>query len=138
MIIPPPYILPQIQVELYDNLMSNNNASMTKEKRRYGDGKEANMIRDELGDFDLISSEAMKLIKDNFGESLRINELKGIINAIREHLSKKGITLPKLSRNANRSFQLCVKYVQDNLEFMKDVIPLITLYDQEGEPIPVE
>lgn len=134
-------LLPQIQLDLIDNIISINNAPnincTNNKKRSYGNGKEAIMIRGDIGDFDLVSSEAMKLIKRNFGESLRLTELKGIINAVREHLSKKGIYLPRLSRNANRSFQLCVKYVQDNLEWMRDILPYVKLCDNEGTPISV-
>lgn len=134
--------IPKIQFNFINNLnpitdLAFYNITNIGNKRRYGDGKEASMIRDEIGDFDLNSSEAMELIKKNFGGSLRITELKGIINAIRDHLSKKNIYLPKLTRNANRSFQLCVKYVQDHIEWIKPLIPYVKLLDNDGNAIPV-
>lgn len=106
-------------------------------KKKYGEGKEAAMIRGEMGNFDPMSSDAMQLLKIYYGNSLRLSEIKGIINAIRDYLYLKGIFLPKLSRNANRNYQLCVKYVQDHFEIMKEIIPFVRLHDGQGNYIPV-
>lgn len=118
--------------------ISNSNIQKINNcKKKYGEGKEAAMIRDEMGGFDPMSSEAMQFLKINFGNSLRLSELKGIINAVREYFSSKGVFLPKLSRNANRNYQLCVKYVQDNFELMKRIIPYVRLCDGQGNIIPI-
>ena len=74
--------------------------------KKYGFGKEAQLVREEIGNFDISSCQAMKLLKIQFGDSLRTSEIKGIINAVSIYLESKNIYLPKLSRNAKRSFLL--------------------------------
>lgn len=117
--------------------VSNSKIKRSDSKKKYGEGKEAAMIRDEMGNFDPMTSNAMRLIKAYYGNSLRLSELKGIINAIREYLYQKDIFLPKLSRNANRNYQLCIKYIQDHFEVMKDIFPFVKLHDNQGNIIPV-
>lgn len=116
---------------MYNLVNSKNN----QRKGKFGEGKEAIMIREEIGDFNINSSDAMKLIKEYFGDSLRIFEIKGIINATRDYLSQKNINLPKLTRNENRNFQLCIKYIQNNIEIFKKIIPFIQLGDNQGRII---
>lgn len=116
---------------MYNLVNSKNN----QRKGKFGEGKEAIMIREEIGDFNINSSDAMKLIKEYFGDSLRISEIKGIINATRDYLSQKNINLPKLTRNENRNFQLCIKYIQNNIEIFKKIIPFIQLGDNQGRII---
>lgn len=117
--------------------VSNTKIKRPDSKKKYGEGKEAAMIRDEMGNFDPMTSDAMRLIKAYYGNSLRLSELKGIINAIREYLFQKDIFLPKLSRNANRNYQLCIKYIQDHFEVMRDIFPFVRLHDNLGNIIPV-
>lgn len=131
------------QIQIFPDLVIGTNMPnlfekpqlLNEKKKKYGSGKEASMIRDEMGDFDPLNSDAMKLLKENFGDSLRTNELKGIINSLRSYLVIKGIELPKLTRNANRSFLLCVKYVNDHYEILKDLIPFVKLCDDNGNNI---
>lgn len=120
-----------IDYKMYNLVNSKNN----QKKGKFGEGKEAIMIREEIGDFNINSSDAMKLIKEYFGDSLRISEIKGIINATRDYLSQKNINLPKLTRNENRNFQLCIKYIQNNIEIFKKIIPFIQLGDNQGRII---
>ncbi|KAK8866238.1 hypothetical protein M9Y10_009197 [Tritrichomonas musculus] len=120
-----------IDYKMYNLVNSKNN----QRKGKFGEGKEAIMIREEIGDFNINSSDAMKLIKEYFGDSLRISEIKGIINATRDYLSQKNINLPKLTRNENRNFQLCIKYIQNNIEIFKKIIPFIQLGDNQGRII---
>lgn len=122
-----------IDYKIYNNNLVNSKNSQRKGK--FGEGKEAIMIREEIGDFNINSSDAMKLIKEYFGDSLRISEIKGIINATRDYLSQKNINLPKLTRNENRNFQLCIKYIQNNIEIFKKIIPFIQLGDNQGRII---
>lgn len=116
---------------------SNSKNKKMDSKKKYGEGKEAAMIRDEMGDFDPMSSKAMQTIKAYYGNSLRLSEIKGIINAIRDYLYQKGIFLPKLSRNANRNYQLCIKYIEDHFDIMSEIIPFVNLYDNQGNNIPL-
>lgn len=105
------------------------------DSKKYGAGKEATMVRDEIGDFDITSSKAMTILKTKFGNSLRTTELKGIIYSITDYLEQKKVYLPKLTRNAKRSFLLLVKYVDDNFEIFKDILPHVTLCDEDGKNI---
>ncbi|KAK8858239.1 hypothetical protein M9Y10_013340 [Tritrichomonas musculus] len=136
-LIQPNPIIPDISINSINDISSLIHLSNFEFKSNYGKGKEAHMIRNEIGDFDLMKSDAMKLLRQYYGYSLRITELKGLINAVRDYMGRKGVNMPKLSRNANRSFQLCVKYIQDNIEVMQKIIPFVKLGDSQCNAIPL-
>jgi hypothetical protein len=104
----------------------------------YGFGYEARAVHDEIGAFDWYNSPAYHAIKQHFGETLRLKELKGLINAATFYLKEKqGKRLPDLSRNAKRNFPLLIKYVQANYEFIVPVLPKLSLCDSDRRPLPL-
>jgi hypothetical protein len=111
------------------------------EKQRnvpYGHGQEAMMMRKELGDFDYLRSAAYSAIVAQFGSTLRLMELKGIICAIQVWWKlKHGTELPKLSRNTKRSFPLMVKYVNDHYNEITPVLPHVSVRNANNQQIPL-
>lgn len=118
----------------------NNDATPTppkrRHKRKYGTGVEAKAIEEELGDFDVNNSRAYKEVVKNYGSSVRMNELLGIINSLDTYFQIKGMqTLPKLTRNEKRSFQLLIKYVDRNFEIIQPLLGHVHLCNSKFEPI---
>ena len=88
-------------------------------KKVYGQGSEALTIKKELGDFNVNESLAYKMITRKFGQSIRLNELIGILNSIIIYNRiKNNIILPQISRNEKRSFPLLIKYVEQHNNFI--------------------
>ncbi|MDR0580587.1 MAG: hypothetical protein LBG04_00510 [Holosporaceae bacterium] len=104
----------------------------------YGTGYEAQTIKKELGDFIFKESAAYAAIVYNFGENLRLKELRYIIESARYFLRERGgIELPELSRNTKRSFPLLVKYINDNYNNIVPLFGSIILTDANRQPIPL-
>jgi hypothetical protein len=113
------------------------NASRQRPKRVYGEGWEAQVVRDELKDFDYKASEAWRAITDHFGVNLRLPELKGIIYGIIQHINNlSGVRLPMPSRNAKRNLPLLVKYVDFHYTMIVPFFRCAKLYDEEWQEIP--
>lgn len=105
-------------------------------RTEYGHGTEARSVQMEIGDFDYLSSQAHAAIIHYFGTTLKLRELKGIVVSIRAFLeSKHGIHLPQMSRNTKRSYPLMIKYIQDNLDAIVPVFPVIELLDERRNPV---
>jgi hypothetical protein len=66
----------------------------------YGSGFEAKSVRDEIGTFDYASAPAYRAVRQCFGDTLRLKELKAIVYAVVFSLKQwQGAALPKMSRN---------------------------------------
>jgi hypothetical protein len=65
-------------------------ASRLLSRTPYGTGLEAKSVRTEIGDFDYKSSPVWQDIVQNFGEDLRLGELKRLMLAIYHSLSSQG------------------------------------------------
>jgi hypothetical protein len=97
----------------------------------YGEGSEAQAIREEIGDFDFGSSIALHEMFRLFGPHLRLMELKGIVLAVREFIKLKyAIELPRLTRNAKRSYPLLIKYIEANYNQMMPIMSTVSLCDK--------
>lgn len=108
-------------------------------KEKYGKGNEAKAIKEALGDFDVYNSRAYKEVVKNYGKSLRMNELLEIINSLTIYLrDKKGIILPKLTRNDKRSFPLLIKYVETNFDTIQPWLGHVHLCDSNFKRIPTD
>jgi hypothetical protein len=104
----------------------------------YGHGHEAMAMREELGDFDYMRSAAYAAIVAQFGSTLRLMELKGIICAIQMWWKlRHGTELPKLSRNTKRSLALLVKYIDDHYNEITPLFPHITIRNAMNQQIPL-
>lgn len=118
---------------------NNNRPYKINLKKRYGTGIEANLIKKDLGGFDVYHSRAFNAVRNTFGRSVRLNELLGIINSIDVYMQRKGLSgLPRLTRNEKRSFALLIKYIENNYELIVPYFQYITLCDQAGIPIPLD
>jgi hypothetical protein len=107
-------------------------------QKQYGSGWEAKTVHEELGDFAYSKSPAYGLVTECFGSTLRLKELKGIVYFAKDFLeTHTGIKLPKISRNAKRSFPLLVKYIQANLDVMRPVLVRIEILDENRLSIPL-
>jgi hypothetical protein len=112
--------------------------SLEKDKKPgYGQGHEAQAVRDELAGFNYLTSPAWKAITDYFGANIRLRELKGIVYALSYHVkATQGKVLPSLSRNAKRNLGLLVRHIHDNFDDLVPLFPLTALLDANKEDIP--
>ena len=107
-----------------------------KTRSEYGHGYEANAVRHELCGFRYRESPAYAAVLEYFGPDIRLRELKGMIYTAKKHiLTKLGVGLPALSRNAKRSFPLLIKYIQDNYDILVPLFPKVWLYDEGRMPV---
>ena len=122
-----------INVEIQEKKLTKN------KKEIYGQGNEAKIIREELGNFDVYESEAYKRIIKQFGRSIRFSELLGIINTIKIYLENKtNKVLPPIKRNEKRSFPLLIKYIQQNNELIFPYLQYISLCNSSFQKIPLD
>lgn len=123
------------------NNLNNNNSEPPKKSKKdiYGKGPEANNIKEKLGDFDVYHSRAYETVINNFGRSVRLNELLGIINSIRQYAFLKNHQgIPALNRDEKRSFSLLIKYIETNYDLIVPYFPFVKLCDSNGKPIELD
>lgn len=121
------------------NKQTNEQEQKRNRKEIYGKGNEAKVIRDEIGDFNINESIAYKTIIKYFGRSVRLSEVLGILNSIQIYLQiKTKTTLPLISRNEKRSFQLLMKYIERNSELIFPFFQYISLCDSSFQIIPLD
>ena len=132
--------LPALNPHKNDFFELDDEKKLTKNKKEiYGQGNEAKMIREELGNFDVYESEAYKRIIKQFGRSIRFSELLGIINTIKIYLENKtNKVLPPIKRNEKRSFPLLIKYIQQNNELIFPYLQYISLCNSSFQKIPLD
>ena len=105
-------------------------------RTRYGQGVEAQSVKDELGGFRYERGPAYVALVRNFGTSLRLRELKAIVLALKDVMERRyGYVLPPVSRNTKRIFSLLVKYLQDNYRYFAPMLDKVVLCDADGVPI---
>ena len=104
----------------------------------YGAGKEALKLKKKLGDFDFYHSRAYKAVVNNFGKSVRLNELLVIINSIRQHIIIKHQEIPSPNRNEKRNVPLLIKYIETNYDLIVPYFSFAKLCDKDGKPIPLD
>jgi hypothetical protein len=105
-------------------------------KIRYGFGSEARSIRQELGDYDYMHAGGWIAVTQAFGSAIRLRELKGIVDSILQVLEvRRGIRLPKMTRNTKRNMRLLIKYIDSHYEHIVPVFREISLYDVNKQPI---
>lgn len=126
-------------MDFQNKMLQVNPQVSTKERAKYGEGKEAMGAKEEIGDFDLASSAAYSYLTTLYGRPPKLSKLKTIITASIEYLRmKRGIYLPKMSRNANRNYRICMKYIDEHLIVLRSILPFVKLYDQDMKPICIE
>jgi hypothetical protein len=104
----------------------------------YGTGIEAIGVQREIGDFDYQSSPAFKAVLRHYGHTIRLCELKALVYTATFWLHKRrGITLPKLSRNAKRNLALLIKYIQTHYDHIVPVFSMMSLCTQEKVQLPL-
>jgi hypothetical protein len=104
----------------------------------YGDGFEAQAVRKEIGNFQYETSRGFQAVQQNFGSTIRLLELKGIVMSAIHYVKRRHRTvLPKLSRNAKRSFPLMIKYINTHYEVITPTFRFMTLLDENHRPLPL-
>ncbi len=118
----------------------NNAPYLQKSKKAiYGKGKEANNVKEKLGDFDFYHSKAYETVINNFGRSVRLCELLGIIDSIRQYAFIKSCqTIPVSNRDEKRSFPLLIKYIETNYDLIVPYFHFVKLCDSNGKPIALD
>jgi hypothetical protein len=105
-------------------------------RKTYGQGHEAQAIKEELGEFAFHTSRAWDAITQHFGFSLRLREMKAMVHGLLIHIKRTtGEALPPLSRNAKRSIAVLVKYVDTYYDRLVPYFSSVTLCDDDKEPI---
>jgi hypothetical protein len=104
---------------------------------RYGLGSEARGVRQELGDYDHMHAGGWIAVTQAFGGAIRLRELKGLVYGVLHILEvRRGIRLPKMTRNTKRNMGLLIKYIDSHYDYIVPVFRQITLYDIDKQPIP--
>jgi hypothetical protein len=80
-----------------------------------------------LVDFDYQSSEAWRALTQHFSSGIRHKELISIAFLITEWFH-----VPKIPRDARRSYPMLVKWFQDNWATIQPILPLINIRDDEN------
>lgn len=136
------YILPFIHTESDDTDSYVNDDNVEKKptrKETYGKGNEAKVVREQIGDFDVVQSSAYKKVTQKFGRSIRLTEILGILNSIQNYMQiKHNSTLPQISRNEKRSFPLLIKYIESNKDLIFPYLDYISLCDSTFQKIPLD
>jgi hypothetical protein len=97
---------------------------------------EARSVCQELGDYDDTHAGAWIAVMQPFGSAIRLRELKGIIYSILQILEvRRGIRLPKMTRNTKRNMGCLIKYINSHYEHIVPVFREISLYDINKQPI---
>jgi hypothetical protein len=111
-------------------------SSTTKQFKHFGSSWVEQTIPAELGDFDYSTSVAYNQIRTLFGSTIRLCELKYVVYFVSQFLERDaGVKLPRLSKNAKRSFPLLVKYIQTNFGLMLPVLAKIQILDENCREI---
>lgn len=119
-------------------MLSNPKESTETMNRKcsYGQGVDALSMHKEIGTFNPVNSAAYITLIHYFGTTIKLRELKGIIMSLVTHLEKRhNIKLMPMSRNTKRSYTLLIKYFQDNIHFLAPLLPLIRLYNSNGDAV---
>lgn len=103
---------------------ANTNIVAIQKKTIYGTGAEAKAVRRELNGFDAKNSMAWSRITSQYGNDIRLNDLKAIAKVIEQRYPSK---VSLISRNACRSLPLLIKWFQDNLDFIDTILQYIEL-----------
>ena len=106
-----------------------------KQRTPYGHGIEAKRISSQIGTFNYQKSRAYELVTRYFGQALRAFELRGLINAITMHCQQQGRPLEPLSRSYRRSYVLMLKYIEENFDVFKTILPNVQLRDSGNRVI---
>jgi hypothetical protein len=95
-----------------------------RHRTAYGHGSEAKSVQRDLEDVELGTSPAHQAMQTTFGKTVRVRELKGILNVARAWWQvKDGTYLPQPSRNQKRSFPLLAKYIDDHYDKIVPLLP---------------
>jgi hypothetical protein len=78
----------------------------------------------------------MIAVRREFGSSIHLRELKGILYVIQDYIrDRDGHPLPPLSRNSKRSFPLLIKYIEEHFDIVAPIFCRITLLNAKMERV---
>jgi hypothetical protein len=90
----------------------------------------------ELGDYDYKHARGWSAVMQAFGSTIRLRELKGIVYGVLSFLeTRRGIRLPKMTRNTKRNMGLLIKYIDSHYDHIVPVFRETSLYDIDKRPI---
>jgi hypothetical protein len=89
-----------------------------------GTGADAERVRQRLAGFDWETSDAWMVLQEHFGPTIKSNEIRSIANLICRKIP--GL---RLDRDAIRDGRVLVKWYQENLVKVKEVLQYIDLRD---------
>jgi hypothetical protein len=95
--------------------------------RRSRSGKESRHIAQMLKGFDYTTCEAWSGLTQHFSSGIRHRELISIAFLITEWFH-----VPKIPRDARRSYPMLVKWFQDHWTTIQPMLPLISIRDDEN------
>jgi hypothetical protein len=99
-------------------------------RRTLQKGKEGRHIAVLLRGFDFQRSPAWKAITNNFSSGIRHRELCSVAILI---AAKFGV--PRVPRDAHRSYPVLIKWFEDNWEAVEPVLPFVCLRDEDDKVI---
>jgi hypothetical protein len=90
-------------------------------------------VRRRLDGFDWEKSEAWRILREQFGDTLKSNEIRSIAALLCRKID--GL---KLDRDATRDGRVLVKWFQENLSVLQPVLKNVGLCDLAEEPIAID
>jgi hypothetical protein len=93
-------------------------------------GKDGRHVTAILNKFDFRQSTAWPILTHHFSSGVRHRELISIAQLISHHF-----VMPRISRDAKRSYPVLIKWFQDNWVEVEPIMPLIALRDETEEII---
>jgi hypothetical protein len=97
-------------------------------------GFEAQIIANELTNFNYVASSAWRALRSQFSSGIRQHELTSIALL----LCSMNESLPLLSRSERRSFPLLIRWFETNWSGVEPFLPAFSLRDENGEVINFE
>lgn len=118
----------------YSNLQNSFDLSDTNTYTFYDDVNQKEIdspkTKDDLVDSQIQNLQVWITLQSYFSSGVRLAELRSIAKFLQFYLN-----LPIISRNASRSFNLLIKWFENNWKKILPFLPYISLYDDNLRPI---
>jgi hypothetical protein len=111
-----------------EKAVSRRNIRVTR-----GTGGDADRVRRRLEGFDWETSEAWRILREQFGDTLKSNEIRSIAAVLCRKIN--GL---KLDRDATRDGRVLVKWFQENLPVLQPALKYVALCDLAEQPIGID
>jgi hypothetical protein len=92
--------------------------------------KEGQHIAQVLQNFNYETSDAWAFLTHHFSSGVRHRELNSIAL-----ITSKTFNIPRVTRDAQRSYPMLIKWFQDNWGAIEPILPLVSLRDENDRPI---